>query len=213
MTACTILTLANGRGVDLDNPSADDVDFDAYAEHLAKEKRFNGATPNEEYSVAQHLCLGTTAILKATGDIDLARYFSLHDGHEAVWKDDPTPKKRTIAARVAARCGVLAADILAVLDEIVFDHDVAIHLAAGLAWPMPDSTAVQVKHWDLTMFVTEWRDLMPGVVHPDWTPYSHLVALPERIEPWPWQVAKRGLIQRWRQLLPALAPDKPEVRT
>ena len=57
MSARTILTLANGKGADLLNLRPEDVDFAAFAEHLAKEKRFNGATPGLEYSVADHLVL------------------------------------------------------------------------------------------------------------------------------------------------------------
>ena len=112
MSAATILTLANGKGVDLLDLRVEDVDFTALAEHLGKEKRFNGATPDTEYSVAQHLCLGSDAILKAGGTELEAAEFHIHDCQEGIWKDDPTPKKVAIAERIAQRCGVLADDIL-----------------------------------------------------------------------------------------------------
>jgi hypothetical protein len=48
MTAATILTLANGKGVDLLALKPEDIDFAALAEHLGKEARFNGATPKSD---------------------------------------------------------------------------------------------------------------------------------------------------------------------
>lgn len=204
MTAATILTLANGKGVDLDALKLEDIDFAAFAEHVAKEKRFNGATPDVEYSVAQHMCLGSDAILAAGGTETEAAYFHLHDLDEGIWKDDTTPKKVTIARRIAARCGVLADDILAVLDSIPADHDAVIHQAAGLPWPMPDEIRRIVKLYDAIMFVTEWRDLMHDAPHPHWAPYSGIKPLPKKIEPWPWAQARAGWMYRAQRLLPAL---------
>lgn len=45
MSAATILTLANGRGIDLLYPKVSDVHWPSYAEALAKENRYNGHTP------------------------------------------------------------------------------------------------------------------------------------------------------------------------
>jgi|ERR1051326_1114876 hypothetical protein len=204
MSAATILTLANGRGIDLRNPEVGDIDFAACAEHLAKEKRYNGATPGVEYSVAEHLVRGTDAIIDQTGDRLLAAYFSLHDVHEAVLKDDTTPKKRAIAEECEAQFGVLAEHVLAAFRTLEFRHDLAIHGAADLPWPMPPALAPLVKHWDLVMFVTEWRDLMGGVPHPNWGPYSKIAPVAGKIVPWGWQVACTALQARWRALLPAL---------
>lgn len=210
MTAATILTMANGKGIDLLNVRAEDIDFPALAEHLAKEKRFNGATPDVEYSVAQHLCIGTDAIIRAGGTETEAAYFLLHDCQEGIWKDDPTPKKCAIAERVAQRCGVLASDILAVLAAIVDEHDAAIHQAAGLPWPMPEEIARIVKLYDAKMFVTEWRDLMGGIPHPNWTPYDGLQPLRQRIEPvrW-WTEARAQWLTRANRLLPTLRTNRP----
>lgn len=181
MTAATFLTLANGKFVDLLDLKVEDVDFKVIAEHLGKEKRFNGATPGEEYSVAQHCVIGTEAMLKEGATEAEAAYFLLHDAHEAIWKDDPTPKKRAIAERIQERCGILAADILDVLDDIPDAMDAAIHQAAGLCWPMPVETARLVKFFDVRMFVTEWRDLMGGGFHPDWDRYAGVPPLDQPI--------------------------------
>jgi hypothetical protein len=134
----------------------------------------------------------------------IAAEFSLHDAPEGVLKDDTTPKKCTVAEKIEQRCGILAADIIKVLDEITDDHDAAIHEAAGLPWPMPDDIARAVKEVDIIMFVTEWRDLMKGIEHPNWAPYSNVKPLGALIQPWPWDVAKNALLRRWRTLLPAL---------
>lgn len=204
MSAATILTLANLKGIDLRNPKASDIDFDSFAEHLAKENRFNGATPGLVYSVAEHLSRGVDAILAATGDQTLAAYFSTHDGHEGVLKDLTTPLKRAIAEECREKFGVLAEHVLCAINNLEYRHDCAIHEAAGLPWPMTSPMQLLVKHWDLVMFVTEWRDLMESAQHPNWQPYERIEPLRETIIPWHWQTAKRALLTRWRRLLPAL---------
>jgi len=207
MSAETILTLANGRGIDLRAPKPSDIDFSAYAEHLAKEKRYNGATPGVEYSVAQHLVVGADAILVATGDETLAAYFALHDAPEAVLKDDTTPKKRALAEECEQSFGILAEHVLDAFRRIDDRHDAAIHAAAGMLWPAPEWMRERVKHWDLVMFVTEWRDLMPGVEHPHWEPYRDIKPLYTTIIPWGWERAASSLLARWQRLLPALRAE------
>lgn len=204
MSAATILTLSNGRGVDLLAIKPSDIDFGSIAEHLAKEKRYNGATPGVEYAVADHLSIGSDAILAAGGSELEAAYFHLHDAQEGIWKDDPTPKKRAIAERIAERCGVLAEEIMTVLAGIIDEHDAAIHQAAGLPWPVPDEIKRVVKRYDVIMFVTEWRDLMHGLPHPNWAPYAGVQPLAERIQPRSWAHARAAWLLRANKLLPAL---------
>jgi hypothetical protein len=131
--------------------------------------------------------------------------------HEAVLKDDTTPKKRAIAELCAQQFGILAEHVLGAFDRLTDRHDAAIHAAAGLPWPMPAELAAQVKAWDLIMLVTEWRDLMGDRPHPDWTPYRDVAPLPETIRPWSWPFARLALQVRWRRLLPALAPIEQAV--
>jgi hypothetical protein len=204
MSAETILTLSNGKGVDLLHVKPEDIDFRSIAEHLAKEKRFNGATPDVEYSVADHLCIGCDAIRAVGGTETEAAYFLLHDAQEGLWKDDPTPKKRAIAERVSERCGVTSEAILAVLAEIVDEHDAAIHQAAGLPWPVPEEIRRIVKLMDVVMFVTEWRDLMHDLPHPNWHPYDGVKPLAAKIEPQAWAHARAAWLLRANKLLPAL---------
>jgi hypothetical protein len=204
VSAATVLTLANGKNIDLLALKPDDVDFAAFAEHLGKEARFNGATPNVVYSVAQHLCLGTDALLAAGNSEEAAAYFLLHDCQEAIWRDDPTPKKRALAHRIASYCGIHADEIMGEMEAIVDEHDAVIHRAAGLEWPMPGAIRKTVKLYDAIMFVTEWRDLMHNVPHPRWAPFSGIKPLLEPIYAWPWAQARAGWLYRAQRLLPTL---------
>lgn len=213
MTADTTLTLADGRGFDLLAPCAADIVWPALAEQLAKENRFNGATPGVAYSVAEHLVRGTEAIMAMTGDAAVAAAFSLHDVPEAVLKDDTTPKKRALAALIARQCGVLAPAILdcfAAFDDL---HQAAVNEAAGVPWPLPEAVAKEVKRFDLIMFVTEWRDLMRSGgrpwPHPNWAPYSGIQPLADTIVPWPWPEAQARLQRCWENLLPTAPRSRP----
>lgn len=190
--------------VDLLNPSFETVSWDALAENLAKENRYIGGTPGVTYSVAEHISRGTVAIIDNAKDPLLAAYFSMHDTVEALLKDDPTPKKNAIAEIIQAHTGVLAPEILRCFDDLTERHDRAIHQAAGLAWPMHPEMAKRVKLWDLRMFVTEWRDLMGNIPHPDWQQYEGIEPLPDTIKPWAWEQAKNVLLNLWLRLLPAL---------
>lgn len=202
----SILTLSNGRHVDLRSPKAIDIDFFSIAEHLAKEPRYNGATPGRVYSVAEHSVRGAQAILEAHGGERLAGYFLLHDCHEAFLKDDTTPKKRALAAIAEAEFGVLASQIMAAFDRLTDCFDAAVHEAAGLPWPLPPEIAAEIKHWDLRMFVTEWRDLMDarGISHPEAELFADIAPLAATIIPVSWTDARRSFRQMCGELLPSL---------
>lgn len=201
----TISTLSNGRGIDLTDPKPSDIDFSVIAEHLAKEKRYNGATPGIEYSVAQHCCIGADAIMLDTDNETLAAYFLLHDAPEAFLKDDTTPKKRALAEIAARNFGVLSQEIMEAFDMLTDRFDAAIHEAAGLPWPMPDTIRSAVKTYDLIMFVTEWRDLMAGCEHPNWAEYEGIEPLDHQIVPLCWQDARNIYFARGRAVLPCFA--------
>jgi 5'-deoxynucleotidase YfbR-like HD superfamily hydrolase len=207
MSADTILSMADGCWWDLLDPAPSQVNFTAFAEHLAKEARYNGATPDQFYSVAQHAVLCADAALDETGDALLAAYLLLHDNHEAVLKDDTTPKKRAIAAMAASHFGILAADILKVFDLLTERQDLAIHIAAGLPWPAAGKIQQMIKHYDKRAFVTEWRDLMGNRPHPDAGAYRHVKPFERTIAPLPWQLAKGLYLDRAQALLPALQED------
>lgn len=205
MNPRTILTLANGRNLDLLNPTADDYrDLDWAAEHLAKENRYNGATPGKVYSVAQHLIEGVDAITAAGAqDYQVAAYFLLHDVPEAVLKDDTTPKKNAFAAIAQAKFGVLSAQIMEAFDDLTDRHDAAIHEAAGLPWPPSPEMARAVKYWDRTLLLTEWRDLMDDIPLPNAEAYVGVAPLGQRIIPLnSWRATADILCRYWRDFLP-----------
>lgn len=206
MNARTILTLANGRNIDLLNPTAADfLDMNWAAEHLAKENRYNGATPGITYNVAQHTTECVTAAIEESGDKVLAAYLSLHDVHESLLKDDTTPKKRAIAAIAEQKFGVLALQVLSVFDELTDRHDAAIHEAAGLMWPPTPEMARAIKYFDRVLLVTEWRDLMGGVPLPNAEAYSDVQPLKRSIMPHRrWQSSAALLCLAWRSYLPNL---------
>lgn len=206
MNPRTILTLANGRNVDLLNPRPEDFRNPAWAaEHLAKENRYNGATPGVCYSVAQHLFEGVFAIMNQGADRTLAAYFSLHDFHESLFKDDTTPKKRALAAIAEARFGVLASAVTDAFDELTGQVDAAVHQAAGLPWPIPEEIARWVKHFDRVLLVTEWRDLMGGQPMPNAEAYADVKPLRCKIRPQKkWQTAERNLLLTWNEFVPQL---------
>lgn len=206
MNPRTVLTLADGHNIDLLNPLAGDFRNPVWAaEHLAKENRYNGATPGVCYSVAQHLFEGVYSVMEETADRTLAAYFSLHDFHEALFKDDTTPKKRALAAIAEARFGVLAASVTQAYDELTGRVDAAVHEAAGLAWPPPAAIEQEIKRFDRILLVTEWRDLMGGVDLPNAVAYADVKPLRRKIRPQrKWRTAEQNLILTWNEFVPNL---------
>jgi 5'-deoxynucleotidase YfbR-like HD superfamily hydrolase len=222
MSIASRSTFSNGCGIDLQTPTAADIDFESIAEHLAKEPRFNGATRGKFYSVAEHCCRGADALLEETGNSTAAAYFLLHDAHEALLRDDTTPKKRAIAEIAAQMFGVLHEEILEAFAMLEMRLDQAIHAAAGLRFPIADvGTRRAVRAMDERMFVSEWRDLMKWqegmkgapmqvageqfVFHPEWDRYAQVQGVRTRIDqPWDWPTAKLAWLRRANALLPAM---------
>ena len=84
------------------------------------------------------------------------------------------------------------------------------HEAAGVAWPPSSELQKAMKHYDLTLFVTEWRDLMGNQAHPNWEPYKDIKPLKCEIIPAiAWQKAYAEFCCKCFELLPALrkAPE------
>lgn len=199
---CT-LTMANGKAMNLRFPTPGDYKDRAWvAEHLSKIKRYSGATPQVEYSVAQHVVLGTEYAMKLYADPLVAAYFSTHDDEEAPLGDDTTPKKNAYAEEAAEKLGVLAEDVLKVFGAVAERHNVALHIAAGLQWPPPAEVKAKIKYIDRVMLKTEWRDLMKGMPLPLEAEYRDVEILPQTIRPWRWGEACARLQAIWRVYLP-----------
>lgn len=200
----TMLTMSNGENIDLLRPQVSDIHWNVVAEHLSKEKRYNGATPDVEFSVAQHSSIGADAILADGGSEIEAAAFLLHDAKESFVKDLTTPLKHAVATIAADYYKAIPADILNSFEVLEDRVDAAIYKAAGLNWPLSPQLARIVKRYDLIMFVTEWRDLMHNIPHPNWAPYSGVKPLKAEIVPMPWPQARAGWLYRANRLLPAL---------
>lgn len=206
MNPRTILTLADGRNIDMLNPRPDDFRNPAWAaEHLAKEARYNGATPDVVYSVAQHQVECVYTAMDESSDRQLAAYLALHDVHEAIFKDDTTPKKHALAAIAEARFGVLAHLIIEAFDDLTSRADRALHEAAGLAWPPSPEMVAAIKRVDRILLVTEWRDLMGGVPLPNAEAYADVKPLRRKIRAHKkWRRAEHDLMLAWNEFVPQL---------
>lgn len=162
-------TTVSGREVDLVAPSPADVSFEDLAHHLSHLTRYGGACAIT-YTVAQHLVLGVDLCTEAAKP-----YWLAHDAHEGIGGDDVTPKKRARPHHLRKHLLQFfpLSDVERVLDamksaDAAFEASLmeAVHLAAGLAWPVPFEIEQEIKQIDRVMLLTEWKALMPGAVPP-----------------------------------------------
>lgn len=222
----TWIQTASGIAFDLIDPRPEMVNFEVdIAESLARLARFTGHIRSGGYSVAQHCVLGADALLRETGNRELAAAFLLHDAHKAYVGDMATP----VAHALAAYTGVCAAaDITRRLDAsfdpkqahdlakqaayaglsaLKSNVDIAIHAAAGIPWPLPQDTHIAVKSMDLRMLATERRHLLgpsPRLWHPS-IETAHPVRLSGKLTVWPWPDAADAWRDRLKRYLPHLA--------
>jgi hypothetical protein len=214
-----ILTLADGKPFDVRYPDARTIAIETFAEHIAKEARFNGATPLTVYSVAEHSVLVCDRVLQLTGSRLAAAYGLMHDLKEGGIKDDPTPKKRGIAQEIQAKCGVTAGAILDCLAALEDRHDVAHHAAAGLDWPPPPEIAAAVKRADRELFKTEWvhlmRDPVTGRVFdcPCWDDYADVEPLDINLLCLPFDEAMRLFLVTAQAFLPVYERRRDDAIT
>lgn len=219
-------TTASGQQVDLYKPQRDTLSLRDMAEHVAKETRYNGATPGTIYFVGQHTVLGVDEILSgrdprdfdfsaaqlpvhfADTDCDrefLAAYFLCHDLKEAYLGDDTTPKKRALD-KVAEECGDLAGGVSESFARLEERFDAGIHAEAGLAWPPLKPIAEYVALVDKRMLVTEWRDLMPGRGTPRGS--EGIPPFAFTIDPWPWERGMGHTLALMQRLLPGFRSER-----
>ena len=132
------IQLANGENFDFDNVenSMERLGIKSIARALSNVGRFNGHT-RRFYSVAQHSVFCSHLVAP-----EYAFEALMHDAHEALVGDMPTPLKRMLPDYQRLEKHV----------ERVF------RVHNGL----PVETSAAVKEADLIMLATEKRDLMPG---------------------------------------------------
>tara|TARA_R110000868_G_scaffold83620_3_gene235897 strand:- start:2711 stop:3250 length:540 start_codon:yes stop_codon:yes gene_type:complete len=142
------LQTAGGRAYDLeDDPDPSAIQIEEIAFALAHINRFLGHAG--AYSVAQHSVLAMRAAEMAGLSPGVCAAATMHDAHEALTGDCPTPIKRILgdAWRAFER-----------------RHEIAIRRRFGICLMMPSS----VVSIDLRMLVTERRDLLGGVEARSW---------------------------------------------
>lgn len=208
---------ASGRAFPLCAPSPTDVDFVVdVPDALARTARFGGHVPAGPYSVAQHCVLGVDAILDATGSLELARAFLLHEGHEAYIGDFASPVAKALADKAAQRAAGMAKHasdrgawagtlVLEAIRALKYDIDAATHAAAGMTWPLNADIARNVHTWDMRMLRTERDHLMARPPHRwvDAVETAEPARLKGRITVWPWPKAA----DEWRNRFRILFPD------
>lgn len=128
----------DGSVLDLAAIQVEDIVFAEMAAGLSKIARFNGRYRCPAYSVAQHSVMGADALMNETGDAVLAGYFLLHDGHEYLLGDLPTPTAELLERKVRAVLNRLGLSdipeglVRAALQAAKAETDKAIFTAAGL---------------------------------------------------------------------------------
>jgi hypothetical protein len=199
----TWILTATGRRIDLDCPMPHRIELMDVAWSLAQQVRFVGHALRP-YSVAEHSLLVSEIVereVQGAGPT-VQLYALLHDAHEYVTGDLPTPAKHVIGP---AWPGF----------ERRWEH--AVHKRFGLL-----STAAvwqqAVKHADLRALATERRDLMPQ--HGDeWAVLTGVEPLPwlqlytpERRAA-DWEFWRDRFLDRFHELKEAIAARQPTSPT
>lgn len=172
--SATILT-STAQYFFFDRPEEHDFDIEEIAHALAHLCRYTGHT-RTFYSVAQH-CVHVSHIVPR----EFALCGLMHDASEAYLGDVTKPLK------------MMLPDYLVIEERV----EAAIATQHGLPFTMPDA----VKRADLTMLVTEKRDLMPvGFNNSDDGRWPDIKPLPMVIRPWTSQEARQAFVTRYWEL-------------
>lgn len=177
----------SGKGFDLLDPKAEQIDIRDIAHALAIVNRYTGHT-YRPYSVAQH----SVNVARHAGGWDganytrlpEARYGLLHDASEAYLNDIASPLKA----------------LLPEYEKLEEKVSLAILLKFGLAGELTEAVEESVRRSDLIMLMTEKRDLM-GPSPEDWNiPFEPDL---QAIEPKVWRTAETDFLLAFSILFPA----------
>lgn len=141
---------ATGRMIAFDRPDLTRVTIKDVALGLARICRFAGAV-REFYSVAQHSVL--VAAICARHGPEVAQAALLHDAHEIALGDIPAPA-------IAAIEDMAGTDVV---HQIKRALDAQIHMALGIAYPLPGLARLAIIEADRMALATEARDLLPDL--------------------------------------------------
>ncbi len=213
---------ATGRHLDLTGSTAADIDPLDMAKGLARACRFAGQC-DAFYSVAQHSVLASYHVPPQD-----ALHALLHDAAEAYLGDLTGPLKRllisyhqALLASAAQVAGLTPSDFNEQLGHRLplnwtvpytehamglkvdrpFYHQLEQHLLGLIAerFGLMGDTPNSIKIVDRWLLATERRDLMPADDEA-WECLDGIDPLPDRIEPWPAELAEQRFIERLAQL-------------
>ncbi len=160
----TLVLTVHGRKIDLLAPRPEDIYWPDVCFALANINRFTGHTT---IPVAQHSVIVCDLVA------DFAKPHALiHDAKEYIKGDDSTPKQDAEEIAFYEQFPPAIRDMLKksfpnlkmgreIIEERV---DAAIHVAAGLEWPVPPQIVAEIKRADLISLATESRDNLPEQV-------------------------------------------------
>lgn len=164
------IRLHSGKRFHILKPTLREIDIDDISWALSHICRFTGHT-RAFYSVAQHCCHVSDMLPD-----DLKLQGLLHDAQEAYCQDLAQPIKQYLPQ----------------YKELELRIEQVVARKFRLSFPMPAA----VKTADMTMLVTEMRDVMRNTdyrLHP-------FRPLTERIKPWPSLKARREFMRRFNSL-------------
>lgn len=156
-SAAPFLQVLGGKAFDLVNPRPEDVNFQHMAIVLSRIARYAGHTERGSYTVAQHCVEGANAIIRDGHGRLAAAAFLLHDGHEYITTDMPTPIMDALRVHATIITGSPHAGDIVKQSMTSLKHtlDAVIYEAAGLPWPLPPEVRKIVAEYDLRMLQTE----------------------------------------------------------
>ena len=147
------------RDIHLDCVTVDDIDFVEAARTLARIPRYGGQS-DEPFSVLQHLLLcDSIASYLEFNDPELRLRIILHDVHEYIIGDFPSPLKRLLDEKSGG-----------FIKELERSIDVAVHAAAGLTEEPPEVALISkriIKQIDHLALFYEVNVVYPSVI-PRW---------------------------------------------
>ncbi len=179
----------SGLAIDLVQPDLSKIDLRIdVAVPLSLINRFDGHASVSEwhgYSVAQHCCLGASAMLHETGgDTDAALAFLLHDAHEVFSGDITTPVADALDRLVLDPMGRPVSGLVrGAIKGMKQRLDKALYARLDLDWPLLPRTAALVAEMDIRMLKAE-RDAM--MVAPP-APWHDAIESAEPIRSLSWQ--------------------------
>lgn len=149
----TTIGLGDGSYFDFVEPERTDMTIADYAYALAYSVRFRGQCWSRGqrafYGVGQHCIIGAEQMLRdGLGEVN-ALAFLMHEPDEMPWGDFPSPAKQLIPADMRA--------LIKRSGDAILKH-------FGVAVPDPSL----VKRYDIRLFATEKRDLMPQFARKTW---------------------------------------------